>query len=286
MAAGPSRLNPNLLSSSLTWENNIIYPVLAAELEWYLKDSQNRPVTHQQIDVDRFFNKLRENSANAGLVLESLDLERGPGQLEAALPQTRHAAMLARQLNLLKLMVYDTAAIFGLMADFSAKPYPDNYGSGIHFHVHLEDMVGNNLFWKEEDTLSEPLRHSLAGLLAKMQEDMDIFAPSEESRKRFVKGWHAPVSASWGGNNRTVALRLPDGSANIEGVELLALHPRARTRRIEHRVAGADADPEAVINAVVAAIAYGLEKNPDLPAPVFGDAGDEQYLTAENALLG
>lgn len=273
------------MSSSLTWENHIIYPILAAELEWYLKDLQNQPVSHEQIGVERFFDKLRENSENAGLVIESLDLERGPGQLEAALPQTRHASMLAKQLNLLKLMVYDTAEIFGLKADFSAKPYPDNYGSGIHIHVHLEDQVGNNLYWKEEDRLSEPLRRSLAGLLASMRQDMPVFAPNENSRKRFVKGWHAPVSASWGGNNRTVALRLPDGSANIEGVELLAKHPLARTRRIEHRVAGADADPLAVINAVVAGIAYGLEKNPNLPPPVFGDAGDAQYLTAGNTLF-
>ena len=55
---------------------------------------------------------------------------------------------------------------------------------------------------------------------------------------------YAPLAATWGHDNRTVALRVPSGP------------PEAR--RIEHRVAGADASPYLVLAAVLAGIHHGL----------------------------
>ncbi|MBO9479998.1 hypothetical protein J7439_01035 [Salinisphaera sp. G21_0] len=54
-----------------------------------------------------------------------------------------------------------------------------------------------------------------------------------------------PLHAFWGHNNRTVSLRIPAGG-------------RA-DRRIEHRLAGADANPYLTLAAVLSGILYGIE---------------------------
>src|SRR5690606_20974584 len=75
---------------------------------------------------------------------------------------------------------------------------------------------------------------------------------------RYVPGANVPMSPEWGHNNRTVAFRIPAGG------------PKAR--RIEHRVAGADANPYLTMAAILAGIAYGLEQKLDPGAPA--ETGD------------
>ena len=48
--------------------------------------------------------------------------------------------------------------------------------------------------------------HAIGGLKAAMAESMLIFAPNANSYRRFRRNSYAPVSASWGINNRTVSL--------------------------------------------------------------------------------
>ncbi len=257
-------------------------PVWAAEIEWYLLDATGKPLAHDALPIEKYFAALRTRAERKGIAIQSLDLERGPGQLEVAFPMTKDAGMLHHNMKLFQRIIQEEAELKGYMADFSAKPLFSHYGSGLHVHVHLEDDAGHNLFWKEDDILSPELRDALAGLLVTMHEHLSVFLPRAESWVRIEKGFHAPISATWGGNNRTVALRLPDGTASVSGPEALAAHPRGRVRRIEHRVAGADADAGAVIHAIAEGIAYGLKHKPDLPAPIFGDAGNDQYITEEN----
>ena len=56
----------------------------------------------------------------------------------------------------------------------------------------------------------------------------------------------APLTPNWGYNHRDVALRIP-----VSG---------HRDRRLEHRVAGADANPYLVMAALVAGIHHGIEE--------------------------
>ncbi|RBI53374.1 glutamine synthetase, partial [Xanthomonas oryzae pv. oryzae] len=64
--------------------------------------------------------------------------------------------------------------------------------------------------------------------------------------------------ASWGFNNRTVALRIP--------------HSDAHNTRIEHRIAGADANPYLAAAAVLAAMLDGLRRPAEPTAPISGNA--------------
>jgi hypothetical protein len=130
-----------------------------------------------------------------------------------------------------------------------AKPFAERVGSGLHVHVSLVDRDGRNVFAGPADPkigrpISDTLRHAVGGLLATMPEAMAIFAPNANSYRRLRPGTYAPVKGLWGGDNRTVPLRIPGG-----GEESV---------RIEHRVAGADANPYLVVATVLAGIHHGI----------------------------
>jgi glutamine synthetase len=99
--------------------------------------------------------------------------------------------------------------------------------------------------------------NAIGGLKASMAESMLIFAPNANSYRRFRRNSYAPVSASWGINNRTVSLRVPAGPAN-------ACH-------IEHRPAGADANPYLVMAAILAGMHHGITEKIDPGAPITGN---------------
>lgn len=210
-------------------------PVLAVEIEFYLLSSPP-PLCIGGNDI-------------------KIEQERGENQWEVALAPA-HAEEAVRQGEALK-------AALAPYADFRAKPYADQPGSGLHVHVHLEDAAGGNVFFKRDEEISDALKWSIGGLLATMRENMPVFAPTPESRARFVAGGTAPTTVSWGANNRTCAIRLPDAGA-----------PH---RHIEHRVAGADADIRAVVEAILAGMHYGLANRCEPGAQTYGEAWREEY---------
>ena len=65
-----------------------------------------------------------------------------------------------------------------------------------------------------------------------------------------------PTTCDWGHNNRSVAFRVPAA-------------PGA-ARRIEHRVAGADASPHLVLAAILAAMLHGTRHELAATAPAAG----------------
>lgn len=94
------------------------------------------------------------------------------------------------------------------------------------------------------------LKRALAGMIDLMPASMALLAPNVNSYRRFQPGMYVPTQASWGHNNRTVALRIPCGER--------------QNHRVEYRVAGADANPYLVMAAIFAGILHGLD-NPQLP---------------------
>ncbi len=139
-----------------------------------------------------------------------------------------------------------------------AKPYGNYSGNGLHVHFSVLDQAGQNIFAGTNASGSPALRHAMGGLLATMADAMAIFAANANSYRRFQAGSHAPTTASWGYDNRSSALRVPDSDIPAT--------------RIEHRVAGADAHPHLVIAAILAGAYHGLTEEIDPGAPVEGDA--------------
>jgi glutamine synthetase len=92
---------------------------------------------------------------------------------------------------------------------------------------------------------------------ATLADGMAVFAPNANSYRRFRANSYAPVAPTWGVNNRTVSLRVPAGPPP--------------SRHIEHRVAGADANPYLALAVLLAGVHYGLTKAVDPGPPVVGD---------------
>mgnify|MGYP000099866656 FL=1 len=141
-----------------------------------------------------------------------------------------------------------------------AKPFADQVGNGMHIHFSLIDTDGNNVFNNGTDSGSELLNQAVAGSLATMADSMAIFAPNINSFRRMVPGCYAPLAPNWGYENRTTAIRIPGGDQ--------------RAIRIEHRVAGADANIYLTVATMLAGALYGIENKLVAPAAVEGDAGE------------
>lgn len=204
------------------------------------------------------FDAVYEAAALAGIRAETLISEYAPGQFELTLHYRDSILTAADDLVRMKRIVRAAARRLGVVACFMAKPMADYAGSGMHLHVSLQDRDGLNAFAEPQGEAgaggvwSDTIRHALGGLIATMGESMLVFAPHANSWRRFAAQSYAPVSPSWGANNRSVALRIPAGP--VAG------------RRIEHRPSGVDANPYLVAATVLAGIRHGLKNRID-PGP-------------------
>jgi glutamine synthetase len=242
-------------------------PVFGMEVEWTLLQNGGTAVT----------DALRETylhlftQETSFLPLHSASKEKGRGQVEAALLHTSDVSALIRDDMVLRNVAHQTAQTLGIKACFAAKPFADDYGNGLHVHLHLENLQGKKLFWKRNDELSPALSASLSGLLQTMQEHLGVFAGTPAAYARFVESYHAPITANWGWNNRTAALRIPDRVGHVHGVDTILALPPDPYRRIEHRVASSEASLEAVFVAILSGIVRGLEHPNPLPLPTYGN---------------
>jgi glutamine synthetase len=200
-------------------------------------------------------------AAAADIAADGATSEAGPGQFEVNFRHIADPLKAADDVMIFKQLVRGFARRHGLGASFMAKPYGTRSGSGLHVHFSIIDRDGGNLFDDGSDQGSSLLHHAVAGLLSSMQENTLIWAPHANSYRRLLPGAHAPAAVSWGYENRTSALRIPGGDT--------------RARRIEHRVAGADANPYLLLSAILGGALNGIETNAHPPAPVTGNAYEQ-----------
>jgi glutamine synthetase len=252
-----------------------LFPAAAFELEFFLlandraPDGSVRPAadvvdgrasTRTEVyAVDQLhgmlplFSDIYAGAELAGITAETMISEYAPGQYELTLHYRDDVLAAADDLIRLKRIVRAQARAHGVTACFMAKPIAAYAGSGMHLHVSLRDRAGANVFVEAEGAPWQPrLLHALGGLQTTMGESMLVFAPHANSWRRFAAQSYAPVSPSWGVNNRSVALRIPAGSRSA--------------RRIEHRPSGVDANPYLVAATVLAGIRHGFAHQID-PGP-------------------
>lgn len=190
--------------------------------------------------------------------------EFSPGQFEINLHHVDDPLLACDHAVLLKRAIKSAAAKNGLAATFMAKPFAESAGSGMHVHVSLLDPDGNNIFaGKSKDgDFSDQLRHAIGGLGETMPESMAIFAPNANSYRRHSPGNFVPAAPNWGPNHRGVALRIPLSSP--------------ANQRLEHRVAGADANPYFVVAALLAGIHHGISTQCE-PRPMTPERAELAY---------
>jgi len=195
-----------------------------------------------------FVESVRETLRRYGLAVEACNPEAGPGQFEINL-RAGPALQAADEAFLLKSAVKEVAARQGLLATFMAKPRSDWPGSSCHLHLSVGDGDGEGL--------SPTMRHFIGGLLAGMAELSAVFAPTPNSYRRFVPYSWAATTATWSLDNRSAGLR--------------AICRGDGATRIEHRQAGADANPYLAVAAALAAGLDGVGRACEPPAPIDGD---------------
>lgn len=255
-------------------------PVIALELEFYFLDPERtatgriqpprlpqtgrreyRTQINSMADLNEYSAVLADISAACGIQqipAGTALAEYGPGQFEVNLHHAPDALRACDEAIRFKRLVRGVASRHGMEATFMPKPYADMAGSGAHIHVSLLDESGRNVFESADAAGNEILHHAIGGLAATMIDAMFIFAPTANSYRRYRSESYVPLSPTWALNNRGVALRIPVSTPE--------------NRRIEHRVAGADANPYLLTAAVLAGIHHGITRRIDPGAPLSGNA--------------
>ncbi|MBS9402035.1 glutamine synthetase [Halomonas sp. TRM85114] len=257
-------------------------PVVAVEMEFYLVDRERdtlgmiqppcSPTTGERAtqsqlysvsELDEYADFLEAVQAAAqvqGLPLDTMLKECAPGQFEITLKHGDDVLAACDAAVLLKRLIKGVAIDHGFEATFMAKPYGLEAGNGTHVHISLLGEAGDNVFAATDgDSLgSATLHQAVAGLLALMPASVALFSPNMNSFRRFQPGLYVPMAPTWGFDNRSVAVRIPSGPNTA--------------RRIEHRLAGADANPYLLLAVLLAGIEHGLAAELTPPPPVTGNA--------------
>jgi glutamine synthetase len=190
------------------------------------------------------------------------DHEDACGQFEQNF-EYDEALVTADRTIFFRYMVHMLAHEAGMAATFMPKPFHHLTGNGLHTHMSLWNTDDQPLFETDDDPrgfgLSELGHHFLAGQLEHALAMSSLICPTVNSYKRIGVGaptsgatW-APGYVSYGGNNRTVMLRVPEGG------------------QIEHRGVCGSANPYLSTAAIMAAGMDGIERKLDPGAPVDTD---------------
>ncbi len=191
-----------------------------------------------------------------------IEEEKGTNQFEIKIKHTNDILNLITNTNEIKEYLLNEASLYNMIADFSSKPFACEPGSSLHVNISLHDANGN-IYAKKGATESHYLLYSIGGLCKYMLEDLDIFLPEQKDFSRIVPKQNSPTTVSWGGNNRTVAIRVPTTDPI--------------NRRIEHRVPSANADPRKTVEAILFAIIDGINNQIQPPNKIYGDASLASY---------
>ncbi|MCP4187052.1 MAG: glutamine synthetase [Gammaproteobacteria bacterium] len=204
----------------------------------------------------------------------AISSEMGAGQYEINFNHHHDVLRAADETCLFKRIVMEIAKKHGMMGSFIAKPMLEQPGNGLHMHISLVDKRGNNIF-AAGDKPHQRLLHAIGGLIDSMPAAMSFWAPNINSFRRYVGGTNcAPVSLTWGNENRTVAFRIPlakDGAW-----------------RVENRVPGADTNPYLAMSITLAGILHGIDQkiDPGKPYNQAVNGRDENLPLSLAAALG
>jgi glutamine synthetase len=186
------------------------------------------------------------------------DHEDANGQFEQNFTYA-DAMTTADRVIVFRYMIHSLAAEAGMLATFMPKPFSNLTGNGLHMHLSMWDDEGSELFADPTDSrglgMSGMGYSFVGGLLEHSRALAAVACPTVNSYKRLASAapdsgaaW-SPVYATYGGNDRTHMLRVPDPG------------------RVENRCIDGSANPYLTISAIVAAGLDGIsrELNPGDP---------------------
>ena len=197
--------------------------------------------------------------ASFGEQIEGCMPEWGPGQFEINLYRS-DAISMADTAVIFKIAVKEIAAKAGFSATFMAKWHEDHTGSSGHIHQSLRDAeTGGSVFYDEArpHRMSRLFESYTAGQLQLFRPLILLFAPNQNSYKRFQPDSFAGSTQTWGIDNRTVTYRVINTSES--------------RCRLETRVGGADVNPYLAFAGCIGAGLWGIDQDLSLPPPGTGN---------------
>lgn len=214
-------------------QNYQLTPCFGVEIEFYLSANIDSIIFEQRLGI-----KVKQ--------------EKGKDQFEIDLPPSTNLTNYVDEINNVISKIKLVARSLKGEALLIAKPFQNDYGNSIHFHVNFLEIISTNQL------------HLMANSLCHfMLDTFLVFMPNEEDYLRIDHRFMTPTNISWGGNNRTTAIRIP---------EILPL-------RLEHRISSPMIEPYLAIFTILKLILLGF-KNPininSLPK-IYGNAYDSQY---------
>jgi glutamine synthetase len=184
--------------------------------------------------------------------------EYGAGQLEINLNHNTPVKAADDVLTLretVKAMTRDA----GMIASFMPKPFEHLAGNGVHVHLSLWSVDGED----DRSTgdghlgLSKELSSFMAGVLEHSRAICGVAAPTVNSYKRLQPASWAPAHIAYGEQNRAALVRIP-GSTR---------------KRIEFRAGDHTGNPYLMLAALIGAGIDGLDRKLDPGPPAEGDLG-------------
>jgi glutamine synthetase len=177
---------------------------------------------------------------------------------------------MADSMCIYKYIVKNVAYKHGKTATFMPKPLFGDNGSGMHIHSSL---------WKEENPifagelyagLSQEALYYIGGLLKHGPALCALCNPTNNSYKRLVPGFEAPVILAYSARNRSAICRIPTYS------------PSPKAKRVEFRSPDPAANPYLAFSAILMAGLDGIENKIDPGEPIDKNLYDLPPQEAKN----
>lgn len=298
----PAAAAPRLVAGKLLSDLAALgYTVLSGfEYEFYIVNAKTHDAPFPGIQIfstlrnnfdPAFVNQILRDMSAVGVDIITSNAEYGPGQMEINFAPARDIRASDDAFTF-KNGVKEIAQQRGMMASFMTKPWSDQSANGCHYHLSL--WRGNRnafLDTHSADGLSDVAKQFIAGIIAHTPALTAFASPTVNCAKRYKLWSFAPANASWGFENRSVAVRVKATGDD-------------RTH-IENRLGGGASNPYLLMAATLAAgmdgikqkmspppavegVAYGMEGLQDLPSrlddaltALSGDTTLQEALGAE-----
>jgi glutamine synthetase len=220
-----------------------------------------------------FLQEVVDELTEMGVTVAQIGKEFGPGQYEISV---RHGSPFEAidDYQAVKDVIRYAARELGYVATFMPKVFAEWVGCSLHLHLSLWDTAGEQDLTPnpdDEQTLSDPGKWFMGGLLKHVAALTALGSPSVNSYKRLLPGSWAPANTYWGYGNRSGIVRIPG--------------PGGR-RHLEFRSGDNTCQPALFLAGVLAAGLDGIRNQIDPGPPFDGDVGHMTPEQIANAGFG
>ena len=238
-------------------------PVIGIECEFFLSSYHEKTIDIS--DLKKIF------------PLISFSKEEGTNQFEFSIGPSFDIEMLVTEFYSIKKQLVQGLKDFNIDINFLAIFNDSEFTSGTHIHINFIDEEGKNIYKTQKIEENKNILYSVGGMLFLVKYAQHFLMQSDLDYKRLGKSKMSPSTISWGGNNRSVLIRIPDSYSDF--------------RRLEFRLLSSNCNIMNGIYYVIYSAIFGMGYKIYPCKRVYGNAFDEQYglsnlyLSKKDALL-